>query len=50
MRKKVSGPVFSDEQDLKFVKRTEKAWKEYNQGKFKRMSTQDFLKEIRSLK
>ena len=38
------------ENDLEFAKRTEKAWKEVERGKFKRMSPQDFLKEIRSLK
>jgi len=38
------------EEDLKFAKRTEKAWKEIEKGRFKRMSPQDFLKEIRNLK
>ena len=37
-------------EDLEFAKRTEKALKEIRHGKFKRMSPQDFLKEIRSLK
>lgn len=38
------------EEDLEFAKRTEAAWKEIEEGKFKRMSVEDFLKEIRSLK
>mgnify|MGYP001589880783 CR=1 FL=1 len=38
------------EEDLEFAKRTERAWKEIEWRKFKKMSSQDFLKEIRSLK
>ena len=38
------------EEDLKAAKRVEEAWKEIGKGKFKRMSCEDFLKEIRSLK
>jgi len=38
------------EEDLKAAKRVEAAWKEIEEGKFKRMSSEDFLKEIRSLK
>ena len=38
------------EEDLEFAKRTEKALKEVRSGKFKRMSPQDFLNEIRSFK
>lgn len=37
-------------EDIEFAKRTESAWNEIAQGKFKRMSASDFLKEIRSLK
>ncbi len=38
------------EEDIIVAKRVEEAWKEIEQGKFKRMSGEDFLKEIRSLK
>jgi len=38
------------EEDIIVAKRVEEAWKEIEQGKFKRMSPEDFLKEIRSLK
>jgi len=35
------------EEDLEFAKRTEEAWKRHDQGKFKRMGFDDFLKEIK---
>lgn len=38
------------EEDLKFAKMTEEAWKDIEEGRFKRSSVSDFLKEIRSLK
>ncbi len=38
------------EEDLIVAKRVEEAWKEIDTGKFKKMSSEDFLKEIRSLK
>ncbi len=38
------------EEDILVAKRVEEAWKEIEQGKYKRMSGEDFLKEIRSLK
>lgn len=38
------------EEDIVVAKRVEAAWKEIEQGKYKRMSSEDFLKEIRSLK
>ena len=38
------------EEDIIVAKRVENAWKEIEQGKYKRMSSEDFLKEIRSLK
>ncbi len=34
------------EQDLKFAKRTEEAFKRYERGKFKSMSGEEFLKEL----
>ena len=34
-------------EDLEFAKRTEKAWKEYEQGKSKRMSFDEFLAEAK---
>jgi len=38
------------EEDILVAKRVEEAWKEIEQGKYKRMSPEDFLKEIRNLK
>jgi len=38
------------EEDLKFAKSTEEAWKDIENGRFKKMSTSDFLKEIRSFR
>ena len=38
------------EEDLKFAKKTEEAWKDIDEGKFKKTSSNDFLKEIRSFK
>jgi len=38
------------EEDIIVAKRVEGAWKEIEQGKYRRMSSKDFLKEIRSLK
>ena len=38
------------EEDIIVAKRVEESWKEIEQGKFKRMFSEDFLKEIRSLK
>ena len=34
-------------EDLEFARRTEKAWKEYEQGKFKKMSFDEFLAEAK---
>ena len=33
-------------EDMEFAKRTEEAWKSYEKGEFKRMDSQDFLKEL----
>lgn len=38
------------EEDIIVAKRVEDAWREIEQGKYKRMSSEEFLKEIRSLK
>ena len=38
------------EEDILVAKRVEEAWKEIEQGKYKRMSSKEFLKEIRALK
>jgi AbrB family looped-hinge helix DNA binding protein len=38
------------EEDIIVAKRVEAAWKEIEEGKYKRMSSEDFLKEIRNLK
>ena len=37
------------EEDLMIAKRVENAWKEIEQGKFKKMSSEDFLTEIRNI-
>jgi len=34
---------------LKFVRRTEEAWKKYEKEEFKTLSTKDFLKELKKL-
>ena len=38
------------EDDLEAAKSAWKSWQEIKQGKFKKMSSEDFIKEIRSLK
>ena len=38
------------EEDLEAAKEVEEAWKEIEQGRFKRMSAEDFLREVRSFK
>lgn len=38
------------EEDIIVAKRVESAWREIEEGRYKRMSSEDFLKEIRSLK
>ncbi len=34
------------EEDLEFARRTEEAWKKYDEGKFISKSKEDFLKEL----
>ena len=34
------------EEDLRFAKRTEEAWKRYEKGEFKSMDSKDFLKAL----
>jgi len=34
------------QEDLEFARRTEEAWKQYEQGKFISKSKEDFLKEL----
>lgn len=34
-------------EDLEFVKRTEEAWQEIDEGKYTRIDSEDFLKEIK---
>ncbi|MDP2750719.1 MAG: AbrB/MazE/SpoVT family DNA-binding domain-containing protein [Nanoarchaeota archaeon] len=34
------------EEDMEFSRRTEEAWKRYDKGEFKKMSSDDFLKEL----
>ena len=43
-------PEFSEEENLKFAKDTEEAWKDVEEGRFKKMSPEEFLEEIRSFK
>ncbi len=43
--KKVENPIL--EKDLGTLKILEEAWKEIDEGKFKRMERDDFLKEIK---
>ena len=38
------------EEDIIIAKRVENSWKEIKEGKYKIMSVNDFLKEIKSLK
>lgn len=33
--------------DIEFAKRTEDAWKSYEKGEFKSMTTENFLKELK---
>ncbi len=34
-------------EDLEFARRTEESWKEYEKGKFKSMSFDEFIKEVK---
>ncbi len=43
---KVSDVDKNFEEDMKFAKRTEEAWKSYERGEFKKMDYDDFLDEI----
>ena len=36
------------QEDLAFAEEVEKAWQEYDKGKFQRKSKEDFLKELRA--
>ena len=42
--KKIENPM--EEDDLKTLAEIREAWKEIEEGKFKRMKSEDFLKEI----
>ena len=42
--KKVSNAI--EEEDLRTLKEIEEAWKEIGEGKFRKMKSDDFLKEI----
>ena len=37
-------------EDLEFARRTEEAWQEIDEGKFKEMPSEEFLEEIKNLK
>lgn len=41
--KKISNPL---EQDLETIEEIKEAWKEIESGKYKKLSSEDFLKEI----
>lgn len=45
--KKASAFRKNIEEDLIFAKRTEKEWKQYDEGNFNSMEFEDFIKEIR---
>ena len=45
--KKASNMDRQLKEDLEFARRTEEAWKRYNEGKFKTMDFDDFLKEMK---
>ena len=38
------------EEDIIVAKRVQEAWKEIDEGRFKKMSTEDFLNEIKNIK
>jgi AbrB family looped-hinge helix DNA binding protein len=42
--KRVADPI--EEEDIETLKEIEEAWKEISAGKFKRMKSQEFLREI----
>ena len=44
--KKASKLDINLKEDLEFARRTEKAWKSYENGEFKNMDSKDFLKEL----
>lgn len=44
--KKMSEFEKNIEEDIEFARRTERAWKEYDKGKFKSMDADEFLKEL----
>jgi len=44
--KKVNAFSKNVEEDLKFAKKTEEAWKQYEEGKFVSKSKEDFLAEL----
>ena len=37
----------SNKEDKEFIKRTEEAWKRYEEGKFKEMDFNDFIEEMK---
>lgn len=41
---------FTEEENEEFIEGTREAWKEIDEGKGKKMSVEEFLNEIRSLK
>ncbi len=45
--KKVDKFSKSLEEDLKFAKKTEEAWKRYEKGEFKEIDFDDFIKEMK---
>lgn len=46
MLKKMNSLAEDVKEDLEFAKIVEKAWQEYEKGKFKTSSKKDFLKEL----
>ena len=46
--KKMSDIAKGLKDDLQFAKHVEKAWKDYDSGKFKSMNKKDFIEELKS--
>lgn len=44
--KKIENPLLA--QDIETLKRIEEAWEDVEKGRFKRMKSKDFLREIRT--
>jgi len=43
----IEGFSMYSQDDLRFAKKTEEAWKRYEKGLFKKMDAEEFLKELK---